>query len=582
MNQLQWLGQQMGNRKKWFYFALFLATLSSLLCIVFPFVTQQITDMILSGQAANGAWNTIVVLAGILVGAQVLRSVVRYAMLMILENVSQNVQEKIRLHLYSNLCAQDDDFYQHHRTGDLITRVIGDLDMVRHMVSWISFSVVESATLFVFAIVYFFFTNAILTISLLVITPLLLGCSYLYSRSVYPLYASLRERMSRMSSVAQENIAGNKMVRAFVREKYECEKFEECNQSYREANLRTNAHWLKFFPIIEGFSQSLTVITVLLGGILIIYDQMTLGDLAAFSLLTWGVSEPMRALGVYLNDFQRFLTSASKVMEIYYAHPQIVSPEDGIRSAAEHGTIRFEHVTCKFNYGKTIALDDVSFSLESGKTLAIMGPTGSGKTTLVNAITRSVDASQGGVFVDGINVKQWDLHQLRKRISVAPQKVQLYSDTIYANVAYSQPDMSMEKVKQYTNLAAADFVADLEDGFDTVIGEQGMGLSGGQKQRIALARALAKEPEILILDDTTSAVDNETEKRLRNNLNNLPYPCTQIVIAQRISAVRDADLILVMDGGKIVQQGTHEQLVKEQGYYREICEMQGVLEEVMA
>lgn len=581
MNQLKWLSQQMGKQKKWFFLAMGLAAMSSALYIVFPFITKQITDMFLSGEVLTdetlqGLLKKLPLMLAILVVAQLLRSIERYGMLQILENVSQSVQEAVRIHIYENLSRQDDKFYHTHRTGDLMTRLTGDLDLVRHMISWVSFSVVESITMFVFSIIYFFSINVKLTLALLAITPALLICSYIYTKSVYPFYVNLRERLSHMNSVAQENIAGNKTVRAFAREKVECEKFDVCNDEYKDANITTNFHWLKFFPVIEAFSQVLTLLTILLGGFFIINGEMTLGGLAAFSLLSWGISEPMRSLGVYINDFQRFLTSATKVIEVYYAQPIIKNPLNGAQSASEYGTICFDKVTCKYNYGKTIALKDVSFQIKAGQTLAVLGPTGSGKTTLVNLIARLLDPTDGTVYVDGISTKKWDLFQLRKRVSFATQKVLLHSDSVHANIAYSNQDMPAEKVKQYASLAAATFIDELPQGYETIVGEQGVGLSGGQKQRIALARALAKEPEILVLDDTTSAVDNETEKALRENLRNLPYECTKIVIAQRISAVRDADLILVLQHGEITQQGTHEMLCNEEGYYREICEMQGV------
>ena len=222
-------------------------------------------------------------------------------------------------------------------------------------------------------------------------------------------------------------------------------------------------------------------------------------------------------------------------------------------------------------------LKDVSFSVTQGQTLAILGATGSGKTTLVDAVTRMLDVSGGTVLVDGVDVRLWDLQALRRRIGMATQRVQLYSDTVSSNIAYSAPDdISEDDVALYARLAAADFICSLPEGFDTIIGEQGTGLSGGQKQRIALARALAKQPEILILDDTTSAVDLETEKQLRKNLQELPYPCTKIIVAQRISAVRSADQILVLQDGRIAQRGTHEQLAACEGYYRDICLLQGV------
>ncbi|MDD4850922.1 MAG: ABC transporter ATP-binding protein [Gemmiger sp.] len=582
MQQLGWLAACMKGKRRWFWTAMALAVAASALCIVFPFITQQITDRVLVGKPQPDG--TVVrqteLLGGLIalmLGAQLLRSCLRYIRTLLLENVSQNVQQGIRHHLYEVLSREDTAFYGRCRVGDLMTRLTGDLDMVRHTIAWISFSVVESATLFIFSMLYLLTVNAALTGFLLLVSPVILVCAYVFSRTVYPKYVKLREKLSRMNSVAQENIEGNKTVRAFVREDYENQKFDTCNEEFRTANLAANFHWLKFYPVIEGCAQAMGFLVVLVGGLFIMEGRMTAGDLAAFSLMAWGLSEPMRALGTYLNDFQRFLTSANKIIEIYYAHTDIENPANGLTSGDAAGTVELKGVG--YAYPRSCGhktLEDISFRLENGQTLALLGPTGSGKTTLIDLITRMLDATTGEVRVDGINVKQWDLAALRSKIGVATQKVMLYSDTVRANIAYSNPAMPEQTVEDSICLAAAGFAHTLPEGTDTVIGEQGTGLSGGQKQRIALARALAKKPEILILDDTTSAVDFETEKQLRDNLQALPYPCTKIIVAQRISSVRQADCILVLDKGKIVQRGTHATLAAEPGYYRDICEMQGI------
>ena len=288
MQQLQWLSGCMKDKRKWFWLAMALAVVSAGLCVVFPFITQQITDRVLVGQtlpdgSVQRQTQLLVPLVCVMIGAQLLRSCVRYGMTASLEYVSQNVQQDIRRHLYDNLCTQDAGFYTRYRTGDLMTRLTGDLDMVRHTVCWISYNAVESTCLFLFSMTYLFSVNAALTLLLLAVAPVILACSFLFSRTVYPLYASLREKLSRMNSVAQENIAGNKTVRAFVREAYENEKFENCNEEYRQANLKANFHWLKFFPYIEGCAQLMGLLSVLFGGLFIIQGKMTAGDLAAFS-----------------------------------------------------------------------------------------------------------------------------------------------------------------------------------------------------------------------------------------------------------------------------------------------------------
>ncbi len=586
MEQLQWIASIMGKKRKFFIIAMCFAVISAALCLVFPFITQEITNKVLNGevQADGSVVNRLDLLPGLitfLLIAQFSRSILRYTMTSTLEYVSQNVQNDIRVKIYDNLSKQDITFYSKYRTGDLMTRMTGDMDMIRHIIAGTSHAILESIALFIFSMIYLFSVNVTITIVLLCVLPVILVCSFRFSKTVFPMYQDLRQKLSRMNSVAQENISANKTVRAFVREDFEEEKFDECNREYRAANIKANRHWLKFFPAIEGSSQVLNVLILLTSGILVIGGNMPIGDIAAFSLLAWGLSEPMKSLGMHLNDFQRFITSCSKVMEIYYKNTRVKNPENGAVKGTEFGTVEFKDVTLYHSGNKKPSLKNINVRVEKGQTLAILGSTGSGKTTMIDALSRMIDVKEGYIKVNGVNVKDWDLQSLRKNLGIATQKVLLYSDTVSANISYSDPEMNPDEVPAFAHLAAADFAADLPEGFDTIIGEMGTGLSGGQKQRIALARAIAKQPQILILDDTTSAVDFETEKILRENLDNLPYDCTKIIIAQRISAVRNADIILVLDGGEIVQQGKHEKLVKEQGFYREICVLQDVdLEEV--
>lgn len=582
MEQLQWVYGCLGKRKIGFFLSLCLGVLSAGLFLCFPFITREITAMLPADRSPTEVeleyiYRLLPQWLGILVASQLLRSCLRYTMFLSLEHISQYTVEEIRLRIYCNLNQQEDSFYHKHHTGDLMTRLTGDMELVRHALAWLSYNIVESCTLFFFSICYFFTINTTLTVALLALTPMISLSSYYYSKSVKPLYASLRKRLSEMNSVAQENIVGNKTVRAFVREDYEMEKFDRTNEAYRAANLTTNRHWLKFFPLIEGFSQILAVFMLGIGGYLIIQGEMNLADLAAFTLLSWGISDPMKNMGTYLNDFQRFLTSTEKVMDLYALENPNVSKGTSVTEGTEYGTLRFEGVSLTYEGSQTPVLEDITFSLESGATLGLIGPTGSGKTSLLNLMTRAVHPTKGAVYVDGINVEEWDLQKLRQRISQATQKIALHSESVQSNISYHQADMPLERVTEAATLAAAQFVEGLPWKYDTIIGEMGMGLSGGQKQRIALARALAKEGEFLILDDTTSAVDTETERELRENLSKLPNPCSKIIVAQRISAVREADLILVLDKGRIIQQGKHQDLSHEAGFYRDICQLQGVL-----
>ena len=343
-----------------------------------------------------------------------------------------------------------------------------------------------------------------------------------------------------------------------------------------ESHLRINKLWLSFFPVIELLVNAIQLVTVFVGGLFIIRGELTPGELAVFTGLSWAVSNPMRELGNLINDLQRFSTSAAKVMELYCGKPDITDAPDAVEHERMEGAIEFREVSFRID-DKSI-LEGVSFSVQPGQTVAVMGPTGGGKTTLIHLLARFYDVTEGAVLVDGCDVRQWKLRQLRRGIGTATQDVFLFSDTVEGNIAFGNQDMSLEEVKDFARRAdAAEFVERLPEGYDTIIGERGVGLSGGQRQRIALARAMAVRPSILVMDDTTSAVDSETELYIQDQLRHLPFPCTRFVIAQRISSMRDADLILVLKDGRIAEQGTHRELLERRGYYwQTYCQQYGL------
>jgi ATP-binding cassette subfamily B protein len=369
-----------------------------------------------------------------------------------------------------------------------------------------------------------------------------------------------------MNTAAQENIAGNRVVKAFAREEYEKERFEKKNKAFMDSHLRINKLWLSFFPVIELLVNAIQLVTVFVGGLFIIQGELTPGELAIFTGLSWAVSNPMRELGNLINDLQRFSTSAAKVMELYYSTSSVQDTPDAVPHEKVLGGIEFDHVS--FSYDSKPVLTDVTFSVEPGQTVAVMGPTGSGKTTLISLLARFYDVTEGAVRVDGCDVKRWKMDELRGGIGTATQDVFLFSDTVEGNIAFGDQDLTLDEVKDFARRAdAAEFAEKLPEGYDTIIGERGVGLSGGQRQRIALARALAVRPGILIMDDTTSAVDSETEQYIQDQLRHLPFECTKFIIAQRISSMRDADLILVLQNGCVTEQGTHRELLEKRGYY---------------
>ena len=357
------------------------------------------------------------------------------------------------------------------------------------------------------------------------------------------------------------------------------EKWKESLRSVLPITAIVIALGLLAVPAPSGAMLAFLAGAVLLvGGGFLISGRITIGTFTLFNGLTWTLTDPMRMLGMHLNDLQRFFASSNKIIELYYAKSTITSRPDAkpVKTRLQ-GAVDFEDVSLKL-HGSQV-LSHIDLHIQPGETVAIMGPTGSGKTSLVSLIPRFSDVSSGSLTIDGTPVRLYDLKGLRKSIGIATQDVFLFSDTVDGNIAYGDTSLSEDEVKRYAKMADVDFAEKLPEGFDTLIGERGTGLSGGQKQRIALARALAVRPSILILDDTTSAVDLETEKYIQDQLAHLDFPCTKIIVAQRISTTKRADKVVILDKGRVVDVGTHEELSQRPGYYREVFLLQNGMEE---
>lgn len=573
MNQVKWLWSVMDKKYHARHImALVISAVTSVMLLINPSLTAKLMDdVIMAGNPEPLLGILLTMLA-----VKLFREGMRYLMVITLETTSQNVIYNLRTRLFTRLQYRDMKFFDVNRTGDLMTRLSADTDWCRHFLSYIDYQAVDSVVMFISTSVYLFFVNWKMALAMVLVTPILMIMTKFYSKKARPMFMDMRDRLSEMNARAQENIAGNRVVKAFARERYEEEKFDERSRAFRDANLDINKRWLKFYPFIEILANVMSLITVFLGAFFMIKGELTAGQLTIFTSLSWAMSVPMRNLGNLLNDWQRFSTCASKVMQIDLGQPVITDDKNAEDHERVTGRIEFNHVS--FTYDRQQVLNDVSFSVEPGKTVAVMGPTGSGKTTLVQLLYRFYDVTDGEVLVDGCNVKKWKLEQLRGGIGTAIQDVFLFSDTVEGNVAFGNQELSEEGVVDYSVRADADeFVTALPEKYDTIVGERGVGLSGGQRQRLSLARALAVEPGILIMDDTTSAVDMETETYIQRELRKLPYDCTKIIIAQRISSVKDADQILILQDGRITESGTHEELLRKRGYYYETyCLQNGI------
>lgn len=573
MTPMKWFFSFLKKYRGLMIVGILLTTAVSVLSVVNPYISGQIVDQVISG----GKYDRLMPFIGCLIGITIVMGVLRFLFQVAFETASQGVLYDMRDKVYRKLLEEDFAFYNKKRTGDLMSRQTGDMDAIRHFVAFVIYTVYENILMFIFALVMIFMVNVKLALCMMAVLPFCLFTTYLQSKHVKPRFHECRQSFSSLNAFVQENISGNRVVKAFAKEEYEKEKFEKENDKYREAELGAASIWCRFVPIFELLSNLLMVVLILYGGYQVICGEMTLGNLVTVNGYLWMLSNPLRFAGWWVNDVQRFITSVEKIYDTYSKEPDVKKPKKGIKRKEMQGNIEFRNVSYEVE-GEDI-IHNISFSVEKGQTVGILGSTGAGKSTIMNLLCRFYDVTEGEVLVDGIDVKNWDLHDLRDNIGMAMQDVFLFSDTIEGNIAYGKPDCTFEEVKEAAVMSDANlFIKAMPDGYQTIVGERGVGLSGGQKQRISLARALLKKPSILILDDTTSAVDMETESYIQEQLKKLGRKHTVFVIAYRISSIKDADVIFVMDEGRIVERGNHESLLKQNGYYATVYKHQNGME----
>ena len=577
MENIKWLWGVMDKRyHKWHILGLIISAVTSLMLLINPYLTMRLMDDVIVAQNPEPLLGLL--LAMLIV--KVVREGLRYLMVVLLEHSSQNTLMNLRMRLFTRLQYQDMRFFDIHRTGDLMTRLSADTDWCRHFLAYIDYVAVDSIVMFVSSSIYLFSVNWKLALAMVCVTPLLMIITKVYSKGARRMFVDMRDKMSDMNAKAQENIAANRVVKAFAREEYEENRFDERSRAFRDANLDINKRWLSFYPFIEILANAMTLLTVFFGGYLMITDGMTAGELTIFTQLAWTLSVPMRQLGNLLNDWQRFITCSNKVMEIEVSRPEIVDSSCAVNHDHIEGAISFDHVSFAYPDDNVPVLRDVSFTIPAGKTAAVLGGTGSGKSTMMYLLQRLYTPTSGKITIGGVDIQQIDRKYLRAHVGLILQEPFLYSKSIRENVGITAPEQEAERIEHAADIASASgFIAKADKGWETVVGERGVTLSGGQKQRIAIARTLLKDNNILIFDDSLSAVDTETDAQIRAALRHEQKDVTTLIISHRVTTLSQADLILVLENGQITQQGTHAELCSQPGLYQRINSIQNALEE---
>lgn len=567
MNALKWLWRYVKNYAAKLTFVGIFTPMYVLGIFAVPVILGLVVDEITAG----GDVKTLVIYLGILIAAELVKNLVYYGRNMLCENISQSVIKDVRNTIYKKLQTLDCTYYDRTRKGDIMSRLTMDADAIRLVISQTLPTMVDYLIAVVVGFVILSRSGLILTLALFSVGPFIGFFAYKLATAIKKDFVAMRESNAELNTVVAENISGNRVVKAYAREDYEIEKFDKKNEEYKKSFMSHVYTWVKYYPLMHLFVIAVYVIFIVFGGILILNGKLSVGDFTVINGSLWCITSPMANIGGLINQFQQFAASTAKIQALEEEVPLIANSNVKKRDTGIVGKIQFKNVS--FAYGRDRVLRDLNFTVEPGQTLAIVGPTGSGKSTIINLISRFYDASQGTVYIDDVNIKNIDLKTVRSNIASALQDVFLFSDTIKNNIAYGAPNATYEDVERVARIADAhEFISKLSDGYDTMVGERGTGLSGGQRQRISLARALLKNPSILILDDTTSALDMETEFGIQENLKGTLK--TKIIIAHRISSVRNADLILVLNHGSIVEWGNHEKLMSLNGYYKGIFDHQ--------
>lgn len=483
---------------------------------------------------------------------------------------------RLRNACYEKLQFLSFRYYDTAKTGDLMSRLTGDLEAIRNFIGFGFAQILNMVFMVVFGAIMMMTMSWQLTLFTLICIPLLAFVALRFESKIHPAFQEMRLALSSLTTAVQENITGVRTVKSFAREPYEVEKFSIRNERYKTNQIHAATLWSRYFPIMEILASVSIVLLLVIGGRMVIQKTLTLGELVAFFSLIWYIIGPMWNLGFHINNYTQSKASGERVLELLNTPVDVEETQDPVIVEADqvNGHVTFESVT--FAYGnKMPAVTDINFDAAPGSVIGFLGGTGSGKSTIIQLLMRAYNVNSGTIKLDGKNIKDIGIRSLRSQIASVFQETFLFSSSIRNNISYGLKNVTMDEIIRAAKLAKAhDFIMEFPDGYDTVVGERGMGLSGGQKQRIAIARALLKNPKILVLDDATSAVDMETEHEIQSGFQEVMRGRTTFIIAHRISSLRHADEILVLDEGRVVQRGKHTELIEVPGPYQDVYKIQ--------
>lgn len=528
-----------------------------------PKLTQSMIDDVLLGGHMDLLTPLLLAYAGVGVGRFIFQYVKEYTF----DLTGSKIAAQIRRAVFCHVQSLSTEFFDRTGTGELMSRIKDDVDHIWDGLTYVGMLMIEviiHTSIVLFCMYSLNWKLAILPTIGMAASAII--AIYMEHR-LDSVYESISEENATLNTVAEENLAGVRTVKAFAREKYEIGKFLSHNQRYYELNMEQSNIFVKYHPYISLISKILPISVLLFGGVQVMQGEFTLGELSAFFAYSNNIVWPMEMLGWLTNSLSYAVASNRRIQKLYGEKPAVKDPETPVVLPSVKGQITFEHVSFRKADQHEI-LHDISFTVKPGKTVGIMGTTGAGKSSLIYLLQRLYDVTDGAIYLDGVNIKELSLHQLRGAMSFVMQDVFLFSDTILENVKLGKKDtLTLSSIKEASRRAqASSFIEKMESQYDTVIGERGIGLSGGQKQRITIARALARKAPVLVLDDSTSALDMETEQCIHDTLRELK-DTTKIIIGHRISAVCHADEILILENGQIVERGTHDELLAKKGHY---------------